>query len=245
MNYARMTKKQLIAEIEKKDKRVIFLEKIIEFLIHDLKRFILSIIGHSKKLHRMYENPEGPKASMASKIIEIARYADRLIEDSIALMESGRNELIVEDFTLSEIITTLRTLFSAKMKSRDVELLVPNYEIKLQGSKSEILLIFLNIIENNLKYGGKNLNVIRIGYKETPKFHILTISNDGAGIKEEYREKIFELRERDKNTSDSIPGSGFGLAIVREFAERHGGTAIAKSDGIRGVKFVITISKNL
>ena len=61
----------------------------------------------------------------------------------------------------------------------------------------------------------------------------------GPGISEEYRERIFSLFQR--AVSRRVEGTGAGLAIVRQVAERHGGSAFMRSREGGGSEFIITL----
>ena len=99
-------------------------------------------------------------------------------------------------------------------------------------------------MDNALKYGGDGMMEIRIGFKEDAAFHILSVSDDGIGIKDGDKEKIFERFQRDE-TSRGIAGSGLGLAIVKETAERHQGRAWMENGKKGGTTFYFSISKDL
>ena len=75
-------------------------------------------------------------------------------------------------------------------------------------------------------------------------FHIISVSDDGVGLKEEDKERVVGIFER-LETSRGQSGSGLGLAIVKEIAERHEGQAWVETQGERGATFFISISKHL
>ncbi len=99
-------------------------------------------------------------------------------------------------------------------------------------------------MDNALKYGGDNLSEIRIGYREDEDFHILSVGDDGVGIKKDQYDKIFQVYQREK-TSKGTAGTGLGLAIVKDVAERHGGKVWAEPGAEKGTTFHFAISKKL
>jgi signal transduction histidine kinase len=99
-----------------------------------------------------------------------------------------------------------------------------------------------NLIDNALKYGGEELTEIRIGYQEAERSHVLSVTDDGIGIKDEDSEEIFEPFIR-KSTSRGIEGSGIGLAIVREIAEKHGGRVWTEPGREVGITFLVFLPK--
>ena len=85
---------------------------------------------------------------------------------------------------------------------------------------------------------------MRVSPVKRPECHVFSFSDDGDGIKEKNREKIFERFQRN-GSSKGISGSGLGLAIVKEVAERHGGRVWIDPETNRGATFYMTISKDL
>ena len=70
-------------------------------------------------------------------------------------------------------------------------------------------------MDNALKYGGEKLRKIEIGYQDLGDYHILSVKDDGIGLREEEHEGLFAAFVR-KGTSRGIAGAGIGLAIVKE-----------------------------
>ena len=107
-----------------------------------------------------------------------------------------------------------------------------------------IIRVVRNLVDNAIKYGGDDLREIKIGYKESDETHIISVTDDGVGLKVEDSEEIFELFKR-KKTSKGIQGTGLGLAIVKEIVERHGGKVWIEPGTKKGTTFSISISKHL
>ncbi len=71
---------------------------------------------------------------------------------------------------------------------------------------------------------------------------VLTVDDDGAGIPEDQRERVFERFVRlDEARSRDAGGSGLGLAIVREIVRAHGGEATATASALGGVRFSVSL----
>ena len=130
------------------------------------------------------------------------------------------------------------------MKSRRINWIKPKKDHIIKADRLSITRVLRNLVDNALKYGGDNLSEITIGYKEDENFHILSVGDDGVGIKNDQYEKIFRVYQRDE-TSKGVAGAGLGLAIVKNVAERHGGRVWAEPGAGKGTIFYVAISKNL
>jgi len=65
-----------------------------------------------------------------------------------------------------------------------------------------------------LKYAGDDLSQIEIGYHESDEYNIVSVKDDGTGIKEEDSDRIFGPFARKQN-SNNIQGSDLGLTIIK------------------------------
>ena len=90
--------------------------------------------------------------------------------------------------------------------------------------------MFGNLIENAAKYGGGSVFVT---VAAAGQFVECLIEDDGAGIPEADRERIFD---RGVRLDTGKPGTGLGLAIVRDVAEIYGGSvALEESEDLGGL----------
>lgn len=245
MDDSRKTKKQLIAELAEERRKSSNLEKLVSYINHELRNLIISTIGRAKNLQRMYENPKGPKASKLSKIVVVLKHLDGFIQSIVNFVYMNSAEMRIEEFYLDEIITLVKIACANKLVGKRIELIEPIEKIPIRACKVGFGCVILNLVENGIKYGGSQCSKIIIGYNEDPDSHVVTVSNNGVGIKKENCERIFELFERQEDTLNAIPGSGIGLAMVKELTEKHGGSVKLVSNGIRGVEFIIKIPKSL
>jgi signal transduction histidine kinase len=134
--------------------------------------------------------------------------------------------------------------FSPQLDVRQIGWSQPQNMPEIRADRLSLLRVFRNLVDNALKYGGEDLSEISIGYHEQDGFHVVSVSDDGVGIKGKDSKKIFEVFQRDR-TSVNTDGTGLGLAIVKEVAKQHGGTVTVESGPGKGTTFYISISRQL
>jgi signal transduction histidine kinase len=84
--------------------------------------------------------------------------------------------------------------------------------------------LLTNLVENAVRHGGRDDIRVRSGAEPGPSgYAVVTVSDDGVGIPEEHRERIFGIFERLGTTGASGGGTGIGLAICHRIVESFGG----------------------
>ena len=124
---------------------------------------------------------------------------------------------------------------------RAVTRLYPGTRFDLDGNRQALVAIerqdldeiLGNLIENAAKYGGGSVFVTIDHDRADPAFCEIWIEDDGAGISEADRARLFN---RGARLDTGKPGTGLGLAIVRDVAEIYGGSVeLAESEDLGGV----------
>lgn len=212
---------------------------------HDLKSPTVALHGLTERLHKRYKDVLGDKGrSYCEQILKASVHIAALIEQINAYITTKEKPLKIENVDLKEILHTVRSEFSRRLKVRQVSWVEPEVLPETRADRLSLLRVFTNFVDNALKYGGENLSEIRIGYSATSEFHILSVSDNGAGLTREDYRKILAALQAQEAMKDGT-GTGLGLAIVREIAEQHGGTVWTEPVQDRGSTFYISISKSL
>jgi signal transduction histidine kinase len=214
-------------------------------VMHDLKSPAIGIYGLTGLLHKHYKDTLDERGkSYCDQILKASVHVAALIEKINVYIATKEASLKIEKIKVKEILQILREEFSSRLAARQIEWLEPETMIEIKADKLSLLRVFRNLVDNALKYGGKDLSEIRIGYRESEGFHIFSISDNGVGIEGKDYEKIFALFQRDAKFN-GVEGAGLGLAIVREIAEQHGGKVWIESGQERETTFHISLPKYL
>jgi light-regulated signal transduction histidine kinase (bacteriophytochrome) len=213
--------------------------------MHDLKSPTIGIYGLTELLHKHYKDALDERGkSYCDQILKASVHVAALIEKINVYITTKESPLKIEKIDIKDILQMVRDEFSPRLAVRQIKWLEPDAIIEVKADQVTILRVFRNFVDNALKYGGAELSEIRIGYEESEEFHTLSISDDGAGIREEDYEGIFAAFRRGE-TYKAVEGVGLGLAIVAEIAERHGGRVWAEPRNDRWTTFHISIAKDL
>ncbi len=92
-----------------------------------------------------------------------------------------------------------------------------------------------NLLDNACKWAKARIEVASV---ESAAGLVITVDDDGPGIPEGLRAKVLQ---RGVRADEAAPGSGFGLAIVRDLAELHGGSIVLEASPLGGVRARLTL----
>ncbi len=108
------------------------------------------------------------------------------------------------------------------------------------GEKYSLRELFINLIDNSLKFNYKENKEITIGFEEEPLFWKFFIRDNGKGIEEKYFKKVFVAFSKLENDYKS---AGMGLSIVKKIIEFYEGKIWISSELAIGTTFYFTIKK--
>lgn len=119
----------------------------------------------------------------------------------------------------------------------------PHEPLYIQGDRKQLKRVLGNLIDNAVKYRDTPKTLLKVALTSTVPNLYLVIEDNGPGVPEEEREKIFDTLFRgDQARQNPGNGSGLGLSIVREIVKGHGGTIRAEEGrNGRGLKMIIEL----
>jgi len=113
----------------------------------------------------------------------------------------------------------------------------------LQADRLHLLSVVFNLLDNALKYGNGN-TAIKFDLKEKENEIELSVADNGIGISQEYKDKVFEKFFRvPLGNTHNTKGYGLGLSYVAHVIQRHKGKIEVESQPGLGSKFIITLPK--
>ncbi len=161
-------------------------------------------------------------------------YMAKMVSDLLLLAraDQGRLNITKEELDLTSLIKTLAQEFADIAKSIKLNIDVED-ELKIMADEALMIRLLSNVLENATKFTKTKID---IRAHKTDEGIVIAISDDGIGIREEDKEKIFD-RFSQVDTSRHNDGSGLGLAMVKWIAEVHGATITVDSALEKGSTF--------
>lgn len=211
---------------------------------HELKTPLTSISGFVETL-KINENIDVNTRNRFLGIIECeSNRLKRLIDDILLLSFIEKNENIVqESICIYDVFIEVydMTSYIAKSKNINISYEFSDKSIRVLGNRDHIKQVFLNLIDNAIKYTNEDKNISVKVYSQEDKI-VIMVEDEGVGIPLEDINRIFERFYRvDKARSREVGGTGLGLAITKHIVKSLGGTITVKSELGKGSKFTVII----
>jgi PAS domain S-box-containing protein len=220
------------------------LEQFASVLSHDLRQPLRTVASYLSLLDRRLGDRLGTDGR---EFLDYARAGaldmDRLIT---GILEYSRLGLTQDDrpVDLGACLTQARHGLAAEIAATGARVVATAPLPLVHGNANALTRLFQNLLQNAIKYRAPDRPpVITITHDRDGADWVLSISDNGRGIPDADRDRIFELFHR-LDPADGVEGSGLGLAICRRVVEAHGGQIAVQDnpDGSgRGVSFRITL----
>ena len=202
-----------------------FRSNLIDTVSHELRTPLTSIQGYTSRLMRQdIEIDEETKQKSLRIIKEQSERLKRLIEDLLTIpdIEGMRLKIVNENVWLPEVMETAKLL----VKNKDNKEIIINIEETFPnviGDKNRLEQIFVNLLENAIKYAYPDTPIIIDGFVEN-KIAKIFVKNQCDIIPKNKLNKLFEKFIRlDNNTTRTTRGTGLGLFIVKGLVEAMNG----------------------
>lgn len=174
-----------------------------------------------------------PAAERASLLRDLDAQVTELANLTTELVQLARDDSTTEPIEAVDLADVVATAVErARVRTPRATITMDLVPASVQGWPALLERAVLNLLDNAVKWSPAE-GVVRVGLDRDGDFARLTIADNGPGIAEVDREKVFERFYR-APAARAMPGSGLGLAIVAQAVARHGGTVTVGSVGSGG-----------
>lgn len=204
-------------------------QQLLSDISHDLKTPLTSIKGYSKALYDGMVDDEEKFKKYLQIIYNKSERAALLFENlhEFTKLDNSRYSINKEEQDFSEFIREIVSGFYNEFQEKrfQLEINLPEYEIMYKFDKVEMERATSNIIANILKYNYEETKV-KIELSNNTYEIQLIIADDGIGIDENLKKKIFEPFIRGDKARHTKGGTGLGLSIASKIIQKHEGSLI-------------------
>ncbi len=218
-------------------------EEMANMIVHDLRNPLTNIIAACDLL-KILDLPEQQK-----QWLELIEHSGKNIEcmlDSLLIMaklEAQQLRLNLSDVNLGEMVQTAVNDFQAMAILYEIKLLA---KVKPQNKLVKVDCNLLrrvidNLITNAIKYSPADSQVIvEVDYPKGKQARI-RVSDQGAGVSEEFKKRLFEKFEIGPSLYRNVKQTGLGLTFCQLAISRHGGTITVEDNQPKGAIFTVEL----
>ena len=229
---------KLLAENEK------LRSNLLRSISHDLRTPLTAISGNAGILLEDSErlSPEN-RRQMYSDIYDDAAWLYNLVENLLAVtrIEEGHMKLNTQPQLVEEIVSEALQHVSRKKTEHTItvshgdDLLLAKCDARL------IVQVIINLVDNAIKYTNPGSH-IHVSTKEENGFAVLSVADDGTGITDAEKSKVFQMFYTGSNPiADSRRSLGLGLSLCKSIVAAHGGDIRVADNVPQGTVFTFTI----
>lgn len=214
------------------------------FASHDLKSPLKTINHFVEILRNDYSNKLDTKGKAILHFLsDNVSGIQRLLEDLLTYSSLG-NSSIPEMVNMNEVVLETKLMLLAEIKEKKAELILHQLPM-LVGYRSELLIMFQNLISNALKFQKEHTApIIEVGVDRFTDKWRFWVKDNGIGIPKEDQQEIFHIFKRSEPKTP-YAGHGIGLANCQKIAILHEGDIWVESASGEGSTFYFTISDDI
>jgi len=211
---------------------------------HDLKEPLRMIGSFTQLIHKKYAQEADEKTQTYFEYVTDG--VDRmngLLDGLLRYATVGRGSIQLKPVDLNDMLTVVQSNLRLLIEETNTQIVIDDLPT-IQGISSLVSQLFQNLISNAIKFRGKDVTPqIRITSEIREKDYLIGVSDNGIGIKPEYKERIFVIFQR-LHARTEYEGTGIGLAICHKIVQRLGGKIWVESEFGEGSTFYFTFPRS-
>lgn len=247
-NRSNRTLKQLNARIEEQNRKLqSYNEELRQYAYvasHDLQEPLRTIGSFITIIKRRYtDNLDEQAHQYMNFVTDGVSRLQRMLKDLLSYTRIEREKTDFEWVESGEIVQFVISSLQQIIQETSAQITLDENALPaVYGNRSRLAQVFQNLIGNAIKFRAEAPPVVEIGCLTQPNTaeHIFYVKDNGIGIPEDFREKMFEMFTR-LHSKEVYSGSGIGLATCRKIIENHGGRIWAESEPGMGSAMFFTL----
>lgn len=217
------------------------LEHFAYIASHDLQEPLRTVQSYLQLIKRRYGSKLDQDAEeFMAFAVEGATRMRQLIEDLLTYARVASRAKPLEVTAVGDVVDEVVKSLEVRLKEKDAVIEKDDLPT-VMADRRQLGQLLQNLIANAVKFQQKGSTPrVRIAAEKKGDEWIVSVKDNGIGIKPEYQEKIFVLFQR-LHSREEYDGTGVGLAVCKKIVERHGGRIWVKSQLGEGATFFFTL----
>ena len=210
---------------------------------HELRTPLNAILGYAQVL--ALETPAPAQRAYVERILSAGRHLLGLISEllDIARIEAGRLDLSLEAVPVRRVVDEAAALVEPYAQTRGIRLQPPADDgLAVHADVQRLRQILVNLLSNAVKFNREG-GAVRIEIQAIDGRLRLAVHDEGPGVPENLRDRLFVPFERLGAERSAVEGTGLGLALSRRLAEAMGGALGFDSPPGRGACFWVELPR--
>lgn len=211
---------------------------------HDLREPLRSIGSFASLLKMKYQDRIDDEANeFINFIVRGVERMDKLLADLLAYSVVGIFNTDYEDVDVNNVITSIIGTLHKEKATQGVKIKLTDLPV-IKGNSTQFNQLFYHLIDNSLKFRSDEAPRIEIRAEKRGRKYLFSVEDNGIGMEQEYKEKIFGLFLRLHNKRSQYQGTGVGLSICKKIVEQHKGRIWIDSKPGEGTTVFFTLPEN-
>lgn len=216
---------------------------LLRSISHDLRTPLTSIAGSGNFLLESWESLDKETINSLLKDISVdATWLNDMVENLLNMTKIQEGHLIIakEGELAWDIISEAVGRVSKRLGDHVIKVKVPEQLTLVPMEAHLIIQVMINLFDNCIKHTKSDSKITASAY-EKENYMVFEVEDDGGGINESIKDKIFDSFVTTNETGDNSRGVGSGLPICKSIVEAHGGEIRADNNRIGGATFRFTL----
>ena len=217
---------------------------LLRSISHDLRTPLTSISGNADTLLHSYNAlDEQTRKQIFTDIYDDAQWLTGLVENllSITKISDGSVKLRLSDQVVDDIVSEALRHIDRRSTEHHIEMDCGDVPLLVRVDAGLIVQVLINLVNNAVKYTptGSNIRITAIPRENMAE---ICVSDNGPGISDELKERVFEMFFTGSNPiGDSRRSLGLGLTLCQTIIHAHNGEMTLKDNSPHGCIFSFTI----
>ena len=217
---------------------------LLRSISHDLRTPLTSISGNSGMLMDRGDSlSREQKQKLYEDIYDDSVWLYNLVENllSVTKIENGSMELKLQPELLEDVIDEALNHIRRRLRGHKIQVRLEDEFLMAWMDTRLIMQVIMNIVDNAIKYTPEDSH-IDISAKKLGDRIYVNIADDGQGIPDDRKEKVFDLfYTGEYQAADGTRSMGVGLSLCRSIVEAHGGRLEVRDNAPRGTCFLFDL----